>query len=1344
MRRALDPRRCTQMNRTKIELRSDTIDAVILDMDGVITNTATIHSRAWTETFNTFLQELDSDQLPFSSEDYRHYVDGKPRYDGVRSFLDSRGIDLPEGSDDDPPSEKTIHGLGNRKNRRFRELLEEEPVEPFSDTVRFISRAKDAGLRIAVISASENAEQVLRAAGVAGLFEVRVDGVVMKEMGLDGKPAPDIFVEAARRLTCAPRRCVVVEDAEAGVQAGRTGNFAFVIGLARSGHPQALRKKGADWVASGSLDGVVISSVEPGPTVHHISAKDAPSGEDFLAAMGERSPVIFLDYDGTLTPIVRRPEDAVLSPEMRLMLERLAWEFPVAIVSGRDLNDLRDRVGIEGVTYAGSHGFQICGARIDDWEHPDAQSSLEALDKAEQSLSQRLEKLDGVQVERKRYAVAVHFRRAHADAVPEVENTVDSVVTECGLRKTGGKKVFELRPTIDWDKGKALVKIASMMDLEQDDIFPIYIGDDTTDEDAFAVVKGWGAGIRVGGGEETKAGYTLDDVDAVEEFLGRFQHSARAGSQWKMVYDEYQPEAEGLRETLCSLGNGYMVTRAASPDSSNNSAHYPGTYLAGGYNRLTTEVSGREIENEDLVNFPNWLCLSVRIENGDWFEIDRAHLVSFIQALDLKEGILRRAIRFKDDEGRVTSWLERRLVSMDDPHLAGLEVRIQPENWSGILEVRSGIDGDIINDGVERYRDLNQRHLEVLETQEVSEDTVLLHCRTVQSRLEVAEAVRTRVFSCTGPIDSKRSTEREQRRVDQHLQVRVETGTSVRIEKILSLHTSRDRAGCEAVHDAVKTLAEAPGFTALYVSHRQAWHQLWQDCDFQLTVRDGNQTSLKLRLYVFHLMQTISLHSADLDVGFPARGWHGEAYRGHIFWDELFIFPFLNLRLPMLTRSLLKYRTRRLPMARKLAADAGFSGAMFPWQSGSSGREESQVVHLNPESGRWLPDNTYRQRHVNLAIAYNIWRYLESTEDYQFLEFYGAEMMLEITRFWASIATYNQELDRYEIKSVMGPDEFHTAYPDADPSKEGGIDNNAYTNVMASWLIQCTQDLMERLSEVRRTQIYDKLDITDAELDRWDAISRKLRVVFHDDGIISQFEGYDDLEEFDWDGYRERYGDIQRLDRILESEGDSPNRYKASKQPDVLMLFFLFSADELQLLLEHMGYAFDTSLIPKNIQYYLARSSEGSSLSRAVHSWLLARLDRAASWHLFQESLDSDFRDIQGGTTPEGIHTGAMAGTVDLIHRCYTGLEQRGGILHFDPVLPDSLEALSLKVWYRRHKLAIEITRKYLSVTSCPVSNQPIKVAYRGRIRELAAGGSVRFHLRPRAGEQMRKESQEG
>ena len=481
-------------------------------------------------------------------------------------------------------------------------------------------------------------------------------------------------------------------------------------------------------------------------------------------------------------------------------------------------------------------------------------------------------------------------------------------------------------------------------------------------------------------------------------------------------------------------------------------------------------------------------------------------------------------------------------------------------------------------------------------------------------------------------------------------------------------------------------------------------------------------------MHVFNLLQTVSPHTLATDAGVPARGWHGEAYRGHIFWDEIFILPLLNLRMPLLTKTLLRYRYRRLREARHAAREAGFKGAMFPWQSGSDGREESQRIHLNPNSGRWTPDLTYLQRHVSANVAYCVWKYFQVTGNPGFMTLYGAELFLEIARFWASLAKYNEAEDRYEIRGVMGPDEFHTAYPGQEESSPG-LNNNAYTNVMAAWVLARAFDLLDRLSPHRAEEVRRRLRVTDDELALWDTISRRLKVVFHNDGIISQFEGYEDLEELDWDAYRDKYGDIHRLDRILESEGKSPNHYKLSKQADVLMLFYLFSAEELTSTFERLGYAFDPETIPQNVQYYVQRTSDGSTLSHIVRSWVEARTDREGSWQYFLNALGADIDDIQGGTTAEGIHLGAMAGTVDILHRCYTGFETRGDTLHFAPTLPRDVHKLSVTIRYRQQRIVVTIDHKTLSLQSMPGSGAPITVCYGDDVRPLHAGDAVSWPI---------------
>jgi alpha,alpha-trehalase len=797
-------------------------------------------------------------------------------------------------------------------------------------------------------------------------------------------------------------------------------------------------------------------------------------------------------------------------------------------------------------------------------------------------------------------------------------------------------------------------------------------------------------------------------------------------SDWSLLYEGYRPQDEGLREALTTLGNGFFATRGAACECAADDTHYPGTYVACLYNRLTTRVADRDIVNEDLVNIPNWLPVSYRIDDGDWITPDDAEVLDYRVELDIRRGLLVKESRLRADD-KTVSVRERRFVHMAHRHLAGIEVTVTAEDFSGRIEFRVGLGGSVENAGVPRYRELQGKHLEPIETGIEDEETFYLAVRTVQSHVRIAQAARVRVSKNGETTDVARDIIERPDDIAQVLSLDVERGDSVCVEKMVAMFTSRDRAITDATSEACLHVTRARDFADSLAYHTLTWEHLWRR--FRLEIEGSGRSSLVMNLHILHLLQTVSVHAIDQDIGVPARGWHGEAYRGHIFWDELFIFPFINLHQPEIVRSLLLYRYRRLTEARQAAYESGYAGAMYPWQSGSNGREETQVVHLNPRSGEWVPDNSHRQRHISSAVAYNTWQYYQATADLEFMNFYGAEMILEIARFWASIAEHDEAEDRYVIRNVMGPDEYHDGYPWDEPPV--GLDNNAYTNVMAVWVIMRALDTLELLPLYRRIEITEQLGIEPDEIERWEDISTKMKVCFHGDGIISQFEGYERLEEFDWDGYRAKYESIHRLDRILGAEGDTPNKYKLSKQADVLMLFYLFSFEELSSVFERLGYELTAEMIEGNIAYYERRTSHGSTLSSVVHAWVLARSDRERSWALFTEALESDIGDVQGGTTPEGIHLGAMAGTVDIVQRCYAGIEMREDVLRLDPVLPEELREIRLKIRYRGQWLDVEIRCDELVVRADAAEKAPIRIAVRDEVHDIVPGEELSFDIGP-------------
>jgi len=1014
-------------------------EAVIFDLDGVITKTANVHSRAWKKIFDEYLQyrekKIGEPFKEFTSEDYLHYVDGKPRYDGVKSFLDSRNIELSFGSPDDVPEQETVCGLGNRKNVAFNDVLKSEGVEAYPSTVKLLEQLKKDGIRIGVASSSKNCEGVLNEAGLMHYVETRVDGVVSAEMGLNGKPAPDIFITAAKNLGIDPNKSIVVEDATSGVQAGKNGNFGLVIGLAREDNIETLKANGAD---------IVVEDLE-----------------------------------------------------------------------------------------------EITLENINNW----------------------------------------------------------------------------------FEKG---------------------VKDDN----------------------------------------------------WKLTYNDYDPEKEKSREALLTVGNGFFGTRGAMEETTASETNYPGTYIAGMYNRLITPIAGKDIENEDFVNVPNWLKINFKIEDDNWFNPNEVTINKISRQLDFRNGLLTKTMVVTDSEGRQTKIESSRIVSMANMHLAAIKYCVTPLNYSGSMSFCSSLDGTHKNDGVKRYSTLNQQHLEPIE-QGGDSNTTFLKARTSQSKIEISEAAKLKFRINGTDQNAELGVSIDDGIVYTIIDYEAKEGETIEIEKIVSIHTSQfDETDIQ--RKALWEVENASSFDELLIDSTNAWEKIWQETDIKI---DGDRISQKLlRMHIYHLMVSASPHNVKLDASVTARGLHGEAYRGHIFWDELFILPFYDIHFPKIAKSILMYRYRRLHKARESAKEHGSKGAMFPWQSGSDGREETQVVHINPISGEWGEDYSSLQRHVSLAVAYNIWEYYHITNDIEFIEKYGAEMFLEICRFWASKPQLDPKTGKYSIAGVMGPDEFHEMYPNA---KEGGLKDNAYTNIMVSWMMAMVPEMLSKMSDKSKDNVFLKILLKDDELKHWDDIHRKLKLIISQKGIISQYDGYFDLKELDWDCYHEKYGNVYRMDRLLKAEGKSADDYKVAKQADTLMTFYNLDKVQVDHILSDLGYQLPSDYLAKNLEYYLARTSHGSTLSRVVHAQLAEIAgDKNLSWKLYIDALTSDYNDIQGGTTAEGIHAGVMAGTVMIALNTYAGVDIRGEILKINPALPQQWKKINFNLRFKGVKYSFEISNNITQITT--------------------------------------------
>lgn len=1036
----------------------------VFDLDGVVTQTARVHFQAWKETFDSIVEaQRGDDAEPFThDEDYVPYVDGKPRYQGVKSFLESRGISLPFGDPSDEPGDGSICAVGNRKNERFRELVAEQGVDLFESSLALIDALRERGVRIAVASSSRNAEFIMEQVGIRDRFDAVVDGVVSRELDLEGKPAPDIFLLAAERIGSAPVETMMVEDAYVGVEAGCRGGFGLVLGVARGADPERLLHYGADLVVS-------------------------------------------------------------------------------------DLEEI----------------------------------------------------------------------------------TVDEI-------------------------------------------------------------SNWFA----------------ERLDA---------------SCWELGYHGFHEEEERLREALTTVGNGYVGTRGSLPSESiSDNIHNPGTYVAGLFNPAETEVHGRTITNNDFVNCPNWTLVTVHVDGGEPLSPHAAEVISYRHWIDLRSAVTHHDVTLRDDEGRVTRIASRRFASMARPHLVGMRVEVTPLNHAAPIIIRSSLDGRVRNFLVERYRDLEQHHLEPAGAEERA-DGSFLHMRTRNSGYDVCMRARTRLWIGQANGQTPRTSTPGRRveaghdRVTEVYSCRAEADRPITLEKLVAIHTGVDFDTEHAVSAGDELVAEIDSWDEELAAHAERWDDLWNEAD--IIVEGDRFAQRTLRLHAYHLLATASPNTTQLDVGLPARGLHGEAYRGHIFWDELFIMPFYNLRFPEVARAHLMYRYRRLDKARELARAEGYRGAMYPWQSADTGGPESQQLHYNPRSGEWDPDLSNLQRHISISIAYDVYTYFYTTGDQEFLDHYGMEMLVEIARFWASIAEYDPDDRRYHISGVMGPDEFHEKYPDA-PLDEGGFRDNAYTNVLAAWLLHKIAETWEHLKPDVARRLAEELDFREEEIDSWNAIVGSMNLVIDDDRIISQFDGYMELKELDWEEYRHKYENIRRMDRILKAEGDSPDRYKVAKQADVLMMFYLLAPEQVRTILARMGYD-DVSgreLLRRNYEYYVQRTSHGSTLSWIVHSAILRYLDEHKNdqWNWFVECLRSDVYDTQGGTTLEGIHCGVMAGSIDIVVTSFAGVSLFRDHIEVSPELPDGWTRLVFTIRHRGERLRVEVERK-----------GDESVAYITRLRDAGAGLTV-------------------
>lgn len=722
---------------------------------------------------------------------------------------------------------------------------------------------------------------------------------------------------------------------------------------------------------------------------------------------------------------------------------------------------------------------------------------------------------------------------------------------------------------------------------------------------------------------------------------------------WTVIESHFDAAELHHKETLFTIGNGYLGTRGTFEED------YPGsngaTFIHGVYDDVPVVTT-------ELVNCPDWLPLVI-VVGGDRFSLDSGKILGYERQLDLRWGIVSRNVLWRSPNGHTVYLQFERMTSMADEHVLVLRCQVTPIDFEGEIEVEASFNTQPNNHGAEHWECLQH---------DGKDNRIWFHMRCPRSGIELSMASG---LTCSEQTARVQVTHRDGNpKLTTSFQARL--NQTVTWEKTVTVFTSRDVS--EPLQAAQERLASLPSYTTLLAAHGAVWDELWQECDVKI---EGDTTAqIAIRYNLFQLLAAAPRH--DERVSIPAKTLSGFAYRGHVFWDtEIFIVPFLSLTQPQIARNLLSYRYHTLEGARRKAREAGYEGAMFAWESASTGDEVTPRWVYDPNGNPvriWCGDI---ELHINADIAYAVWQYWLVTGDNQWMRDRGSEIILDTAVFWASRVWWNSDRNCYEIRDVIGPDENHER-----------VNNNVFTNRMVQWHTETALATLEWLRGYdinKAAQLEQQLNLTPERLQHWAHIISHI-LVLHDPttGLIEQFEGFFDLEDVNLADYEWRTKSMQALLGIEQT-----NARQILKQPDVLMLLYLLRESALQTRLTPSEYQHTLST---NWNYYTPRTDHtyGSSLGPAIHAILACDLDkRAEAYQHFMRAALVDLKDVRKNAC-EGIHAASCGGVWQAVVFGFAGVrltQTKPQVV--TPHLPDSWKRLQFKLRWRNQWYDFDITR---------------------------------------------------
>lgn len=736
---------------------------------------------------------------------------------------------------------------------------------------------------------------------------------------------------------------------------------------------------------------------------------------------------------------------------------------------------------------------------------------------------------------------------------------------------------------------------------------------------------------------------------------------------WIVAEDSFQPDHPGKCESIMCLGNGYMGIRSATEE--NYLGNTRDTFVAGTFNKFGDEVT-------ELPNVADVIAMPIRV-NGELLDLSKGTVEGYLRTLNLKTGLLKRSFVWTSPAGTKLKFLFKRIVSMKDLHLIAQEMSVTALEGDVKFHLESGINGQVSNTGSQHFVEGEKRFFDKKHQQSVM--------KTSESGIDFVVNT-THTFN----LDGEEYTPDElicieRRKIFVKYDGVIPAGKTLTVAKTSNIYTSRDKEmegkNLDELRDAslsaLKAAAALP-FSVHAEESAAVWmKKIWEPKDIQVdSANDFDQLALRFALY--HLTVMTPVHDNRMNIG--AKGLSGEGYKGHTFWDtEVFMLPHFILADPAGARSLIEYRYNCIGGARRKAAENGYEGAMYPWES--AWIEDGEVTPLwgaaDIVTGKATKIWTgIIEQHITSDVAYGAYYYYTVTGDQEFMDRCGYELILDTAKFWQSRLEYNAELDRYEIRDVIGPDEY----------KEH-VDNNAYTNYMAHWNIRKAMEYA-RMLKAENPEIYARINAVidiDGTYPKWEEKVDKIYLPRENENhIIPQDDTYLTLPNVDLSKYKASdvvgtiYNDynMEQIDHM-----------QVSKQADVLVLFYL---------LEDL---FPAEVKKANFYYYEERCLHDSSLSLSTHSILASDLhEREKAYELFERACRIDLGPVMT-TSDAGIHAASFGGIWQCAVNGFAGVRVVGGKLRIQPNLPDAWKSMKAKIFWQGQELQLTVTKDSLTVT---------------------------------------------